>query len=95
MTDKPQAILWASFASSDQLVAALSGLRDKGLAVRDVYTPFPLAELDWPPPATGRYSGVYATVAGLAAAMAMLLLQVWSAGYDYPYVVSGKPLFVN
>lgn len=89
---KPWGLL-AEFDSVDAFLAAAEGVRDAGFTRFDAHAPFPVHGLD---EAMGiRMSklpwlvlGGGATGAGLA-----LLMQWWMNALDYPYVISGKPLF--
>ena len=85
--------LLVDFDNVDDLVVAAGRVRDAGYEKWDVHTPFPVHGLD-------DAMGVRATrlpyvvlLAGIAGAGGTLLLQWWTNAIDYPYIVSGKPLF--
>ncbi len=85
--------LLAEFESVDALLAAAERVRDAGFTRFDAHAPFPIHGLD---EAMGiRMSKLPWLVAGggAAGAAAALLLQWWTNGFDYPLVISAKPLF--
>jgi len=85
--------LLAEFDSVDSLLAAAERVRDAGFTRFDAHAPFPIHGLD---EAMGiRMSKLPWLVAGGGAvgAATALLLQWWTNGFDYPLVISGKPLF--
>jgi len=85
--------LLAEFESVDALLAAAERVRDAGFTRFDAFAPFPVHGLD---EAMGiRMSKLPWLVlgGGAAGATLALLMQWWMNGLDYPYVISGKPLF--
>jgi hypothetical protein len=83
----------AEFDSVDALLAAVERVRDAGFVRFDAFAPFPVHGLD-------ESMGIRMTrlpwlVAGggAAGAATALLLQWWTNAFDYPLVISGKPLF--
>ena len=85
--------LLAEFESVDALLAAAEKVRDAGFTRFDAFAPFPIHGLD---EAMGiRMSRLPWLVfgGGATGAALALLMQWWMNGFDYPYVISGKPLF--
>lgn len=85
--------LVAEFAGPEALVAAATKIRDAGYRCWDAHSPFPVHGIE-------RAMGIRPTIlpwlvlgGGIAGAAGALLLQWWTNAIDYPYVVSGKPLF--
>ncbi len=85
--------LLVEFDGVDPLVTAAAQVRDAEYTKWDVHSPFPVHGLD-------DAIGVRATrlpylvfVAAAGAAAAALLLQWWTNAFDYPLIISGKPLF--
>ena len=81
------------FDKVDELLHAATVVRDAGYTRWDAHTPFVIHGLD-------AAMGVKKTVlpyivflAGLTGAAAGILLQWWTNAVDYPYLISGKPLF--
>lgn len=85
--------LVAEFPSPEALVAAAAKVRDAGYRFWDAHSPFPVHGIE-------RAMGIRPTklpwlvfAAGGAGAAGALLLQWWTNAVDYPYLVSGKPMF--
>ncbi len=83
----------ASFDLVDEFLAAAARVRDAGYTRWDAHSPFVIHGLD-------AAMGVKKTVlpyivflAGLTGAAAGILLQWWTNAFDYPFLISGKPLF--
>ena len=81
------------FDKVDELLAAAAKVRDAGFTRWDAHTPFVIHGLD-------AAMGVKKTVlpyivflAGLTGAAAGILLQWFTNAFDYPFLISGKPLF--
>ena len=85
--------LVAEFPGPEALLAAAAKVRDAGYRHWDSHSPFPIHGME-------RAMGIRPTIlpwlvlaAGGAGAAGALLLQWWTNAVDYPYLVSGKPLF--
>jgi hypothetical protein len=81
------------FEDPNRLVEACRRVREKGFERWDAYTPFPIHGMD-------RAMGIRTTrlpllifVGGLAGFATALLMQWWMNAIDYPFLISGKPLF--
>ncbi len=78
------------FESAEGILAAVQGLRDKGLGRLEAYTPYPVHGLD---AALGHRRSPLAgmvLVMGFIGAVSAFLFQMWATGIDYPIVVGGK-----
>ena len=82
-----------AFDKVDELLVAATRIRDAGYTRWDAHTPFVIHGLD-------AAMGVKKTVlpyivflAGLTGTAAGILLQWWTNAVDYPFLISGKPLF--
>jgi hypothetical protein len=85
--------LLAEFEAVDTFLAAVDQVRSAGYVAFDAFAPFPIHGLD---ESMGiRMSRLPWLVAGGGAtgAAAGLLLQWWTNGFDYRYLISGKPFF--
>ena len=83
----------AEFAGPDALKAAAAGLRAAGYVRYEAFSPYPVHGLH---AVMGRKRNVLAwmvLVGGIAGCFGALLLQWWTNAVDYPYWISGKPLF--
>ncbi|MGI6417107.1 MAG: quinol:electron acceptor oxidoreductase subunit ActD [Thermoguttaceae bacterium] len=81
------------FASAGALKAAAEAVRDEGYRHWDAHSPYPIHGIE-------RSMGIRPTVlpwlvfgAGLTGAAVAILLQWWTNAVDYPFLISGKPLF--
>jgi hypothetical protein len=82
-----------AFDKVDELLVGATYVRDAGYTCWDAHTPFVIHGLD-------AAMGVKKTVlpyivflAGLTGTCAGILLQWWTNAVDYPYLISGKPIF--
>jgi ActD protein len=88
--------LWgmlAEFESPQALAQAAERVREAGYTRWDCYSPFPVHGLE-------RAMGLKDTRlpwivlgGGVVGAVGALLLQWWTNGVDYPFVIGGKPYF--
>jgi mono/diheme cytochrome c family protein len=83
----------AEYDTPDQLVSASKQVRDAGFEKWDTYTPFPVHGID-------AAMGIKMTVlpwitlcAGLTGLGTAILMQWWMNAYDYPWLISGKPIW--
>ena len=86
-------ILLAEFEDVDRVLEASEKLRDAGFSRWDVHTPIPIHGLD---EAMGiRMSKLpWLVLGGGAVGLGLgLLMQWWMNAHDYPFQISGKPLF--
>ena len=91
-SSSPAGIL-AEFESTDALVSAAHRVREAGYRKWDAHSPFPVHGIDGA-------IGIRATIlpwlvlgAGLTGLAGGLLMQWFTNTFDYPFVISGKPLF--
>jgi mono/diheme cytochrome c family protein len=83
----------AEFASGDALVNGARKLREEGYSHWDAYSPYPVHGID---PAIGiRPTSLpwFVLAAGLSGTASAILLQWYVNAYDYPFKLSGKPIF--
>ncbi|MEM9553595.1 MAG: DUF3341 domain-containing protein [Acidobacteriota bacterium] len=85
--------LLVEFEHPEGLVEACRRVRDEGFERWDAYTPFPIHGMD-------RAMGIRETrlpklilLGGLTGLAIALLMQWWMNAVDYPFLISGKPLF--
>jgi hypothetical protein len=92
--DRPQLIgLLAEFDSVDAVVNAARGVRKARYRRWDVHSPFPIHGIDYA-------IGIKPTIlpwlvlgGGLFGLVGGLLLQWYTNAFDYPFLVSGKPIW--
>ncbi len=85
--------LLVEFDKVDELLVAARTVRDAGYTRWDAHTPFVIHGLD-------AAMGVKKTIlphlvfaGGLTGTVAGILLQWWTNAVDYPFLISGKPMF--
>ena len=92
--DTPQvAGILAEFDGPAALKAAAAGVRKAGYSRFEAYSPLPVHGID---AAMGRRrTGLpwLVLAGGIGGGLIALLLQWWTNAIDYPYIISGKPLF--
>ena len=94
-TSSPETVvgLLAQYETPSALKAAAAEVRDAGYRRWDAHSPFPVHGME-------RAMGLRPSVlpwlvlgAGITGGLVALLLQWWTNAIDYPYIISGKPLF--
>jgi hypothetical protein len=83
----------AEFELVDEFLAAVAVVRDAGYTRWDTHSPFVLHGLD---PAMGIKKTILPYIvflAGLTGAAFGILLQWYTNAFDYPFLISGKPIF--
>lgn len=85
--------LVAYYADVDALLGAVRRVREAGYRRFDAHSPFPVHGID---PVMGIRPTILPWLvlgAGLAGCAGALLMQWWTNGRDYAFLISGKPLF--
>jgi hypothetical protein len=85
--------LMAEFESPSLLFEAATKCRDKGFKHWDVHTPFPVHGMDEAMGIKGTQLPFIVLAGGLTGLVLAVLMQWWMNAVDYPFVISGKPLF--
>jgi len=83
----------AEFNQVDKLLAAAKRVRDAGYTRWDCHTPFPVHGLNDAMGLRPTRLPYFVLLCGLAGLVLALLMQWWMNAVDYPYIISGKPLF--
>ncbi len=83
----------ALFDSPDQIIKAAKKVRDDGYTKFDVNTPYPVHGMDKAMGIGRSKIGYVAIVFGLLGGTSMFLFMWWSAAWDYPLFLGGKPPF--
>ncbi len=92
----PKAFGWmAEYQDENNLLAAARKVRDSGYTKTDAFTPFPVHGID-------EALGIKPTIlpfivlcAGFTGLATALLMQWWTNGFDYKYIISGKPFGIT
>lgn len=85
--------LLAEFGSTGDLLDAATAVRDAGYTRWDAHTPFVLHGLDEAMGIRSSKLPLVVAVGGATGTAAGLALQWWTNAVDYPFLISGKPLF--
>lgn len=85
--------LIAEFANPGALYQAVKDVRKAGYRRIDTFSPFPIHGMDKAMGLGTSPLGWFVIVGGLTGMAAGLLMQWWMNAVDYPWNISGKPLF--
>jgi hypothetical protein len=85
--------LLVEFDNVDGVVLAAEKVRDAGYKRWDVHTPFPVHGLDEAMGVRPTILPYVVLLAAMGGAGGAMLLQWWTNAFDYPIIISGKPLF--
>ncbi len=89
MTNKEN-FLVGIFDDEDVLLHAVENIRDKGVKIKEVYSPFPVHGLDEVLGYTRSRLPIAAFLFGLTGTSLALFTQIWMLGYDWPMIIGGK-----
>jgi len=82
-----------AFDKVDYLLAGARAVRDAGYTKWDAHTPFVIHGLDAAMGVKKTILPYIVFIGGLTGTTAGILLQWWTNAVDYPFLISGKPLF--
>src|SRR4029078_12418110 len=83
--------LVGSFSEPDAMLGSVATLRRAGVAIHDVFTPFPVHGLDQAMGIRRSRLPFVTWLAGLAGLSFALVFQYYTAVFDWPLDVGGKP----
>jgi len=96
MSVKPTGDLYGlltEFDSAALLMKAVEKVRDEGFSKWDVHTPFPVHGMDDAMGIRGTRLPFLVLASGATGLGLATLMQWWMNAVDYPFIISGKPLF--
>lgn len=79
------------FEDEDVLINAVHSLKNNGVKIHEVFSPFPVHGLDEVLGYTRSRLPIAAFIFGLTGTFLALLMQFWMLGYDWPMIIGGKP----
>jgi hypothetical protein len=85
--------LLTEFESASLLMKAVERCRDEGFRNWDVHTPFPVHGMDDAMGIRGTRLPFLVLAGGATGLGLATLMQWWMNAVDYPFIISGKPLF--
>ena len=78
------------FDDEDVLLHAVETIRDKGVKIKEVYSPFPVHGLDEVLGYRRSRLPIAAFLFGMTGTCLALFTQIWMLGYDWPLIIGGK-----
>jgi len=78
------------FGDEDVLLGAVSNIRDKGVKIEEVYTPFPVHGLEHALGYRRSRLPIAAFLFGMTGTSLALFTQIWMLGFDWPMIIGGK-----
>ena len=79
------------YKDDEVLLKAVKEIKAQGIAIHNVFTPFPVHGLDEALELRGSRLHTVAFIAGATGTVLALVFMNWTAGLNYPYTVGGKP----
>jgi len=78
------------FDDEDILLHAVEHIREKGVKIQEVFSPFPVHGLDEALGYTRSRLPIAAFLFGMTGTMLALFTQIWMLGFDWPMIIGGK-----
>ena len=78
------------FNDEDVLLHAVEYIRNKGVKIEEVYSPFPVHGLDDALGYRRSRLPIAAFLFGMTGTACALLMQIWMLGFDWPMIIGGK-----
>jgi Protein of unknown function (DUF3341) len=78
------------FKDEDVLLEAVPQIREKGVKIQEVYSPFPVHGLDDALGYKRSRLPIAAFMFGITGTCLALFTQVWMLGFDWPMIIGGK-----
>jgi hypothetical protein len=78
------------FDDEDVLLEAVEQIRDKGVRIKEVYSPFPVHGLDEALGYRRTRLPIAAFLFGMTGTITALATQIWMLGFDWPMIIGGK-----
>ncbi|HNP19657.1 MAG TPA: DUF3341 domain-containing protein [Fulvivirga sp.] len=78
------------YNDEDVLLSAIKQVRDSGIKIHEVYSPFPVHGIDEALGYKRTRLPIAAFLFGLLGTTLALTMQIWMLGYDWPMIIGGK-----
>ncbi|MBL3655439.1 DUF3341 domain-containing protein [Fulvivirga sediminis] len=78
------------YDDEDVLLSAVRKVKESGVKIHEVYTPFPVHGLDEELGYKRTRLPIVAFLFGLLGTTLALTMQIWMLGYDWPMIIGGK-----
>ena len=79
------------YDDEDVLLKGIKKVRDSGIKIQEVYSPFPVHGIDDALGIKKTRLPIAAFMFGMTGTGLALLMQIWMLGYDWPMIIGGKP----
>jgi hypothetical protein len=90
MSTTSEKFLVGIFDDEDILLQGVEGIREKGVKIHEVYTPFPVHGLDEALGYKRSRLPIAAFLFGMTGTILALVMQIWMLGFDWPMIIGGK-----
>jgi hypothetical protein len=90
MSSHSEKYLIGIFDDEDVLLQGVGGIRQKGVKIHEVYSPFPVHGLDEALGYKRSRLPIAAFLFGLTGTILALVMQIWMLGFDWPMIIGGK-----
>jgi len=88
--DADKNFLVGVFDDEDAVLKGIREVREKGLKIQDVYSPFPVHGIDDALGLKKSRLPMAAFMFGMTGTSLALIMQIWMLGYDWPMIIGGK-----
>lgn len=78
------------YDDEDVVLSAIAKVREKGIRIHEVYSPFPIHGIDHALGYKRTRLPIAAFIFGLTGTSLALLMQIWMLGFDWPMIIGGK-----
>ena len=78
------------FDDEDVLIHAVENIREKGVKIKEVYSPFPVHGLDEALGYRRSRLPIASFMFGITGTSLALFTQIWMMGFDWPMIIGGK-----
>lgn len=88
--DADKNFLVGVFDDEDAVLSGIKGVRDSGIKIHEVYSPFPVHGIDEALGIKKSRLPIAAFLFGMTGTSLALLMQIWMLGFDWPMIIGGK-----
>ncbi len=88
--DADKNFLVGVFDDEEVLLTGIKGVRDSGIKIHEVYSPFPVHGIDEALGLKKSRLPIAAFLFGMTGTSLALLMQIWMLGFDWPMIIGGK-----
>ncbi len=88
--DADKNFLVGVFDDEDAVLSGIKGVRDSGIKIHEVYSPFPVHGIDDALGIKKSRLPIAAFLFGMTGTTCALTMQIWMLGFDWPMIIGGK-----